>query len=391
MLTSNSLYLLSLLRAILLGEETPPLPEDGNWLAVIRLALRHDVFLLVFDRIGQLDEVKALALYPEFHDQFVKRTMKCVNQSWEIEHLDDLMNSEHIPHLYLKGAFLRKVYPNPELREMCDIDLLIPPEREADALRLVRNDGYEMQEVLTTSHNTEHFKAPYQALELHTRLVPKDSPHSAYYEHIWERIEQGKNASSCNLTLEEHYIYLIVHMAKHYYTAGTGIRSVLDIAVFERAFGAQLDRAYLKKAFEELRLTEFSDDIALLAQNWFLAPAPVSLSAEQKRMHDAILLTSTYGTKERKNSLILKDEMASGKSQTWAKLHLFFAKIFPNYRFMVGWYPPLAKLPFLLPVIWVVRWFVLLAKEPQKLTQHYRWVRSVHLMDDDKEELAEKK
>lgn len=391
MLTSNHFYFLSLLRAILSGEETPPLPKDGNWLTVLHLAIRHDVFLLVFDRIGQLDEVKALKPYSEFSERFLKSTMKSVNQSWEIEHLAALMDSEQIPHLFLKGSFLRNAYPKPELREMCDIDFLIPSEREEDAIRLVRDDGYEMQEELTTSHNTEHFKPPHQVIEMHTRLVPKDSPHSAYYEHIWDRILPEKSGYSCNLSLEEQYIYLIVHMAKHYYTAGTGVRSVLDVAVFEKAYGEKLDRAYLKKAFEELHLTEFAEDVALLARYWFLDCPTVTLSSEQKRMHDAILSATTYGTKERKKSLILKNEMASGKSQKQAKLHLFFAKIFPNYRFMVGWYPPLAKLPFLLPVIWVVRWFVLLVKEPQKLSQHYHWVRSVHLMEDDKEELAEKK
>lgn len=391
MLTSNHFYLLSLLRAILTDEQTPPLPENGNWLAVIHLAVRHDVFLLVFDRVGQLDEVKALAQYPELSERFLKTTMKSMNQSWEIGHLADLMDSAKIPHLFLKGSFLRNSYPKPELREMCDIDLLVPPEREADAIGLVKADGYEMQEELTTSHNTEHFKPPYQVLELHTRLVPKDSPHSAYYDRIWERILPKKGGYSCDLSLEEQYIYLIVHMAKHYFVAGTGIRSVLDVAVFEKTYGARLDRAYLKKAFEKLRLTEFADDVALLAKRWFLDAPSAALSAEQKRMHDAILSTTTYGTDERKKSLILKEEMADGKSQKRAKLHLFFAKIFPNYRFMVGWYPPLARFPFLLPIIWVVRWFVLLAREPQKLAQHYRWVRSVRLMDDDKEELAEKK
>lgn len=391
MLTSDHYYFPGLLRAILSGEETPPLPKDGNWLAILRLAIRHDVFLLVFDRIGQLDEVKALKQYPQLSERFLKTTMKSMNQSWEIEHLTALMDSEQIPHLFLKGSFLRNAYPKPELREMCDIDFLIPSDREEDALRLVREDGYEMREELTTSHNTEHFKPPYQVIEMHTRLVPKDSPHSAYYEHIWERILPKKNGYSCNLSLEEQYIYLIVHMAKHYYTAGTGIRSVLDVAVFEKTYGAKLDRAYLKKAFKELNLTEFAEDVALLARYWFLDGSAVTLSAEQKRIHDAILSATTYGTTERKKSLILKDEMASGKSQKRAKLHLFFAKIFPNYRFMVGWYPPLAKMPFLLPIIWVVRWFVLLVKEPQKLAQHYHWVRSVHLMDDDKEELAEKK
>lgn len=391
MLTDNHFYLLRLLRAILLGEETPPLPNDGNWLSVIQLAIRHDVFLLVFDLVGQLDEVKALAQYAALSERFLKIIAKSVNQTWELAHLKQLLDSAKIPYLFVKGSFLRDSYPKPELREMCDIDVLIPPEREEEAIRLVHADGYEMQEELTTSHNTEHVKPPYQILELHTRLVPKDSPHAAYYETVWTRILQEKDAYCCNMSLEEQYIYLLVHMAKHYYTAGTGIRSVLDVAVFEKAYGARLDRAYLKKAFKELKLTEFADNVALLARYWFLDGASVALSVEQKRMHDAILSATTYGTSERKKSLILKDEMAGGKSQTMAKLHLFFAKIFPNYRFMVGWYPPLARFPFLLPIIWVVRWFVLLVKEPQKLAQHYRWVRSVHLMDDDKEELTEKK
>lgn len=391
MLTSNHDYLRKLLRAILLDDPLPPLPADGDWTEVFKLAIRHDVFLLVFDSVGQSAAVQALPQFAEMQTRFLKFMVKSVNQTYEIRHLDELLDSEGIAHLFLKGAFLRAAYPKPELREMCDIDILIPQEREADALRLVKLDGYEMRDELTTSHNTEHFKLPYQALELHTQMVPRESAYFPYYESIWTRIRQRADAYACDLSLAEQYVYLIVHMAKHYYNGGTGLRSILDIAVFERAYGRELDRAYTARAFAELGLSDFARDVEALARNWFSAQAGGMLTAAQEKMQHAILTSSTYGSVERKNSQRLKNEIAGGKSERRAKLRLFFERIFPSLSFMTGWWPPLARFPFLLPAAWVARWVKLLFCEPKKLIRHYRWVRSLRLMEDDREELAEKK
>lgn len=327
--TVNHEFLLQLLYAIIFHREQPPLPEHANWDEVIALAIRHDVFLPVFECARQHDEVRQSPRFETYQARYDKRLVKALNQSYELKHLEDLLNSEKIAHLFLKGAFLRNSYPRPELREMSDIDILIPADREADALRLVKNDGYQMQEKLTTSYNTEHFKPPYQIIELHTQLVPTDGPYFAYYEHIWDRIHPDKTKPDIEFSLEEQYIYLIVHMAKHYFHAGTGIRSILDIAVFEHAYGDSLNREYIENAFAQMELTEFARDAALLAAFWFSDCSDITLSKEQRRMHNAILTASTYGTTSRKKAISCKGKWETGVVKNPLNYACFLKKFSP--------------------------------------------------------------
>ena len=376
-------YLLAVLRCAI-RKEAPPLPDDVSLSAVFHAAKRHGVFLLVFDALMNLDTVRAHPRFPDWEKYYLLRIAQAMNQTYELQHLDELLRTEHIPHVLLKGAHLRKLYPRPELREMCDIDILIPTDQEAQALDAVMRDGYTLQGDLTTSHNTELFKPPFQALELHTYLVPKESRYFFYYGAFWSHAIKGTDDYSYSFRLEDRYVYLIVHTEKHYALSGTGIRSVIDIFCFLQQYGNRMDRAYLQEAFDRLEIASFADDMEAIANHCF-GDARVSLSEEQQKIEHRILSGAVYGTTEQKNSNTLERRMHDGKNVRTVKFRMFFEKIFPDRAFMSGWYPWVKKSSALLPAAWVARWCCLAVKKPQALRQHYRYVKELRLLQDEQD------
>lgn len=67
---------------------------------------------------------------------------------------------------------------------------------------------------------------------------------------------------------EDFYIYMMAHMAKHFYKRGCGIRNLVDIYVFLEKFGGEMNADYLQKQFAGLGLTAFTEHMEKLARIW---------------------------------------------------------------------------------------------------------------------------
>lgn len=387
-MTSDFRYLLELLRCAVCGSTPPPIPEEVTLEAVFSLAKRHSVFLLAFDCAMQLSSVRENPHFSAWMQQYQIYLTKSLNQTYEIEHLAALLNAEGIAHVFLKGASLRKLYPNHELREMSDIDVLIPVERAEEAVAAAQRDGYTLKG--TESHHIALFKPPFIEIELHTYMVPTKNKYFDYYRSVWTHAKREGTSDTYTFSAEDEYIFALVHTWKHYVGYGTGIRPILDVAVLEKTYGDRLDRAYLNAELKKLSLTDFAENVMQLAACWFGAertePTP-----ERQRLEHRLLTGATYGTKEQSESNLLMKKMRQGKSEHRAKTEIFFRKIFPSRSSMASKFPWVDHAPVLLPAAWVARWGQLLVTKPAALKRYYRWVRGLRLMQDDCDELNGKK
>lgn len=387
-MTSNFRYLLELLRCAVCGSTPPPIPEGVTPEAVFSLAKRHSVFLLAFDCAMQLSSVRENPQFSAWMQQYQIYLTKSLNQTYEIEHLAALLNTEGIAHVFLKGSSLRKLYPTPELREMCDIDVLVPVEQAEEAYAAAQRDGYVSNG--SASHNEAFFKPPFIELELHTYMVPTENKYFDYYRSVWTRARREGSSDTYTFGAEDAYIFALVHTWKHYVGHGTGIRPILDVAVLEKTYGDRLDRAYLKAELEKLSLTDFGENVMQLAACWFGAehtePTP-----ERQRLEHRLLTGATYGTREQSESNLLMKKMQQGKSERRAKTEIFFRQVFPPYSTMASRFRWVGRVPVLLPAAWVARWGQLLVTKPVALKRYYRWVRGLQLLQDDCDELKGKK
>ena len=68
-----------------------------------------------------------------------------------------------------------------------------------------------------------------------------------YYRDVASRLIQEDGTCERRFSPEDFYIYLIAHEYRHFSHSGTGLRSLLDVYLFWKKHGEQLDGEYIER------------------------------------------------------------------------------------------------------------------------------------------------
>ena len=251
--------------------------------------------------------------------------------------LAERLEAEQIWYVPLKGAVLADYYPQFGMREMSDNDILIDAGRAGDVKEIMKSIGFAVEQFGKGIHD-EYYKQPVSHFEMHRALFfSYDDQLYEYYKDVASRLKQEDGTSARFFSNEDFYIYLIAHEYKHFSGAGTGLRSLLDIYVFWRKFGEELDKSYLEKEFERLGIADFEKKNRSLALRLFSGE---ELSEQEEELLRYFVLSGVFGNTQ--------NQIA--KRGRWRYV---LENIFVPYRRMVTEYPFLRRLPFLLPFCWI--------------------------------------
>lgn len=353
-------------------------PEEISWKAIYAFAKRHSVTALAFYALRARKDELPSALAEEWEEQNAKLLAKYINQEHELAHLCSIFEQKHIPYMPLKGSCIRQFYPSPEMREMCDLDILVQQESEEQTHEIMLANGYSYIASHTTSHNREYHKAPFLNVEIHTALYPQEYAESAYFNDVWTRAERCEGSFAYRLSWNDFFVFAIAHTYKHYYLMGTGIRSVLDVYMMQKVLGEQLNEDYIRAELKKLSMLTFYETISELAKSWFSPEHPVQFDAVEEMGHN-ILCGTTYGINQGAVQNAVAGYMLRGKSAFGAKMSVARRKAFPSLAFMKSMYPVLEKTPLLLPLCWAARWFRILFTKPKKISEFFRNLREKNI------------
>ena len=289
---------------------------------------------------------KLLAFYYRhmIHSERQMRALQCVLDSFEKNGID---------HMPLKGCNLKSLYPKPELRAMGDADILIRVEQLPQCAQVMEELGFQLK---LESDHTDNWQSEDLYLELHKSLVsPEDEDYYAYYSIGWQIAKKGQG-SRYDLTPEDTFVFLITHFAHHYRISGIGCRHVLDLYVFRSAY-PELDEDYIRVELQKLNLLKFYENILHLLSVWF-EDAPGNPVTELMTAY--IFSGGNWGTMEMQlYAQELKKVRRKGDVKGSRGRSLVYV-IFPPLRVIKNRYQILRRVPVLLPVMWVVRWFSVL-------------------------------
>ena len=340
--------ILLLLKSAVTGESYP-LPEGFSMAEAMPIIKKHHLATLIYQGGSNcgLDEMGP-DLLPLLR-AYCAHLMRSDAQVAAIEKLCAAFEEKGIDYMPLKGCNMKARYPKPELRIMGDADILIRTA-QYDAVRAVVEElGY------TPEAESDHeyvWKSPALFLELHKRLIP--SYNSDYYAYFGDGWQLAKTRQGCRwaMTPEDEFIYLFTHFAKHYRDGGIGCRHGLDLWVYLRACPG-LDGAYISAELGKLGLLEFYGNIRRLLDLWFGEGAEDEKTA---MMTDFIFDSGSWGKWE---SHVLAAELKNRKaagSARGGRIRSLTRLLFPAARDMAQRYAILGKAPWLLPVMWPVRW-----------------------------------
>jgi len=256
-------------------------------------------------------------------------------------------------YMPLKGVYMKEYYPKLGMRSMSDNDILVDSSKIDEIRTFMTGCGYENY---GKGKSDEAFtKAPYN-YEMHKLLF---APYSGevfyeYYKDIKSKLIKTENSNyGYCFSKEDFYIYMITHEYKHFSNVGTGLRSLVDVYVYNRKFGNELDREYIEGECNKLGIAEFEKSNRELADKVLSSAELPCLSKQEKEMLIFFFSSGTFGNIINRTELMMKKIEKSEKGNY--KLHFLLRRLFPPIEIYVCSYPFFYKHKILLPIAWFHR------------------------------------
>lgn len=369
-------YAIRLVASVLNGESAPAAPQNFDWNALKSVTEKHCISNIVSYAVDKIalsvpDDIK------NYYSEIVLQSLaKEAQTDVEITLLASAFESAEIPYMILKGYVIKHLYPQTNMRSMGDVDILVGENIE-NAQKIMTGCGFRLKG--RENLHDHYVKKPNLNVELHRSLVDKEL--KEMYSYFGVGFERAKlcNGSKFGyeLSKEDFYIFLIAHMAKHFKRCGTGIRSVADVWVYNKAYGESLDRAYLDVEFKKLGLLKFCRTIEKLSLEWFSDKAELSLDS----IGEYIVFSGVYGNIHNLELNKFLQGETSSSSYSANKLKYIIKNIFPGLEYMSARYKILKKHKFILPVFWVVRIFSTLFKSRKNISYRLKGVAESDIND----------
>lgn len=289
------------------------------------------------------------------------------------------LEQEGIWYLPLKGMLLKELYPRPEMRQMVDYDILFDVSRTEAVQSWFLNRGYREK---TDTNCFAYYKEPVYNFEMHTTLMEEHSGEkfNGYYKNVEQRLLETPGQLQRRMTDEDFYIYLTIHVHKHFFKEGTGLRCLPDCCVFlehHRELNwdyvegelAKLDVAQWEKQLRRVSLAVFDPETPFLVE---------ALSPEDRDFLAYLAGSGTHGNMVQwLNIKINGAGNVQKKTTVWDKLRYLWKRVFPPLETVKKNYPFFYRYKVLLPALWLYRLFVRLPKEFRLIRQEMRSLKKL--------------
>ena len=333
----------------------------------IYLANEHGIIALVYDN---LKETGAGNLLPEEKMACLANSrMKSLGRNTFlyniIEEVLDLLKQAKIKTVLLKGMALDlSVYGNRGLRQMNDIDILVPRERCMEARRILLNNGF--QSILLKSplynlilpyygkHLPELVKGGV-SVEIHHKLFDR-ADNSLTEKMITGSTEISFNKSSLFIPpVREFFLYLVKHLDKHERIGDSQLRLYTDLFCMIEKYGEELlDTALFIEAKADGLEKELAAKLFLLKRYWEIniPPALESQIKENTSAHTDYLFKTFLSHPKGNHAQYSRSYNYRQTIRQIIGLHrkiiFVIGDLFPSLRFMQNRYNTRNKLLALL-------------------------------------------
>ena len=356
--------LLSLIAPLCGGVSQPVEITDYKTLCV--LAKKHSVTNLLYLALKD-DPALPQELRRALEARLFSSVQQQLSQEYEAKRVFAALEEAGIRYLPMKGIVLRPLYPAPEMRISCDVDVYYDKTARARVGELMLSLGYTQK---SAGGNHEDYIKGSVSIEMHHNLLTDFPTVDAYYADVWSQLQPVNEYRYC-MRDEDFYIYQLLHTMKHFSSGGTGIRSVLDVFVYLHEKTA-LDLAYIERELTALGLLTFHQTFVALSEAYF---GGAVLPPDLQEVSDYVLGSGTYGV----FSQSITNRADAGRG---GKLGFYFRRAFPGYHFMAEKYPSLRRFPPALPLYWLRRlWRAAFGKNKQMR----REVQAVNAVDKEEQ------
>lgn len=348
--------------------------DESNFPFFLKLSKHHSLTAF-FYKVVSTTKVDIKEEYLKvLEPYYFANVQKHVLFAKERKDLIDYLYLNGITYIQLKGLVLKDYYPDPYTREFADNDIYFEGNDEV-VKKFFTDRGYEV-EIFRKSNHDVYLKKPCLNFEMHRALFGETGDNDKFIEYF-AKPKAGPLGHDCNERVyrpNDFYIYFTAHSYKHFHIAGCGLRTLVDYYIFlkKNKENDSLDFKYINKELNKIDLVDFSNQISTLSLKVF---DEQELGEQELETLLFIASSGTYGTLENRVNKGVKEK---------GKVRYFFSRIFPPYRFYKGAYPWAYKVPILIPIAWLCRFFKILFKNPKRATSELKMISKSKEEKEDK-------
>lgn len=232
----NAVY--AVLKSAIWGTERFPFTPnaDEDWTAVYQELVAQAVAPLASDVLGAPGVCQ-----PELRQRILVNTMKRIGSFNRLmkhqQELSQMLQNAQIPFVVLKGSAAAIYYPQPELRTMGDVDIIVLPQDFDRAAQLMLDSGYE-QMVHEKDDRHNEYKKDGIEVELHRyfSLLGDQKAAKKFDQMVFDEIPHAcveRIGSYCfpMLSPVANGLVLLAHIDQHL-EDGLGLRQIIDWMLF---------------------------------------------------------------------------------------------------------------------------------------------------------------
>lgn len=367
---SLKLGIIKIIYAALTGNKQE-LPCDFDLSRAARIAKVHSISPIFYYGATTCGVSQTETVMQELFMQTCVNITLSQRQMHELNQLFCTFDQQDIDYMPLKGTLIKALYPKPEMRSMGDADVLIRTEQYGKIKPVVQNLGFK--EIAESQCELIWDKPGALHLELHKAITPPNVEDFYWYFGTgWDKANHVK-ANRYELSVEDHFLFVFTHFARHYRSGGIGIKHMVDIWLYNKAYPS-MDCEYIEKELKKLKLYDFYLNVCETLKVWFEEKEPTAVS---DFITETIFDNGAFG--KRSNEILseaVKNSKKSGSARE-AKTSKIIWLIFLPYKAMCIKYPFLKKAPFLLPVMWVVRGLSAILFKRKKISDNFTQVKNL--------------
>lgn len=335
--------MLKIIKAVVNGEKINTASMDIDWGKMYALSEHHSMTNIIA-------YVTDDTIPKEIADRFLQHSSlafaRYMRYEYETKEICRIFEEKKISYMLLKGFVMKDYYPSPEMRTMCDVDILVKPEDLDKIDEIMTERGYENLK-LERDDEVTYLKKPMLSYEMHLQLVSKSHTKIySYYRNGWQFAKQA-SAYGYKMSNEDFFVFLVAHFAKHYRAAGVGVRPVVDVWLYLKKFKDKLDWSYIDAELDKLGMKNFAYNLFKLSDYWF------ENAAADKKLEDMSLYVLTSGIY---GNIINDGRTKKMRNETKKSAAIrWFDAVFLGYKPMKALFPKIESFPPLIIYYWIKR------------------------------------
>ena len=308
--------LLQVISAALFDKKAPNVAAD-QLMPLVDESKAQAVYPLAFSVLdSQLQEKLSAEKYAECNEEFFRYAIAGTQNFAEHSELHELMTTNKMPYVAIKGLASAKYYPEPNLRSMGDVDFLVAKENVSQAGKLLESIGFAIDHgEEDESKHIAYTRPPMSIWELHRTVngILNNETGETIRTEIDRMIDNSEltevDGFVCRLPSKFHHgLVMLLHTASHLTSEGVGLRHLCDWVVFASALSDAEFCEVFEKKLKRFGLWRFAQALTLLGIRYLGAPNRVwTLEAVESHKLDAstleglmndILSGGNFGTKD---------------------------------------------------------------------------------------------